>query len=188
MPYGHGYSDARRMATGCVWDCDIDVGTSSRSRAGRNALVRCTLGFSGQGVIGCRDQGSPVALREAHARQAGRLRPFATGRTPVAWVLCSPWSWPSLLAVGRTRDGSEERRSRLRSAQCPDQRARSAHGNRRAQGSRHISCGTPRVGRGSSRTAPHTRDRPRVRLHADLTILAKLSCALARARAVPLTA
>jgi hypothetical protein len=28
----------------------------------------------------------------------------------------------------------------------------------------------------------------RVRLHADLTILAKLSCALARARAVPLAA
>ena len=28
----------------------------------------------------------------------------------------------------------------------------------------------------------------RVQLHADLTILAKLSCALARARAVPLTA
>ena len=28
----------------------------------------------------------------------------------------------------------------------------------------------------------------RVRLHADLTILAKLACALARARAVPLTA
>jgi hypothetical protein len=30
--------------------------------------------------------------------------------------------------------------------------------------------------------------RERVRLHADLTILAKLSCALARARAVPLAA
>jgi transposase len=37
-------------------------------------------------------------------------------------------------------------------------------------------------------TPPRVRGIERVRLHADLTTLAKLSCALARARAVPLAA
>jgi hypothetical protein len=44
------------------------------------------------------------------------------------------------------------------------------------------------VGQYWPRAAPHSRGIERVALHADLTMLARLSQALARARAVPLAA
>ena len=84
--------------------------------------------------IGCSDQGSVIVLCEAHARQAGRLRRSATQRNPTAWTSCSPGSSMTSLALGRSGDGSEDRRSRPRPSQpCSRQRARRVDGNRGAQ-------------------------------------------------------
>jgi hypothetical protein len=59
----------------------------------------------------CTDQGSLVALHKAHTRQAGRSRLSATGRNPDAWAASSPQSQVTSLALGRSRDGREDRRS-----------------------------------------------------------------------------
>jgi hypothetical protein len=107
--------------------------------------------------MGCRDQGSLVAVCKAPSALAGRLRLSASGRMPIARAPCSPWLYTTSLAPRRSRDGSEDQGLRLRRAQCANQRVRRADGNPRAQPA--AECPDGRAARGlpgSRRAAQRT--------------------------------